>query len=303
MLTSEFIEKIKYILGKDSVKLDEPMKDHTSFKIGGPAEIFLIPKTLDEITQLIKLCTKFNVEYMIIGNATNLIVRDNGIKGAVIKLADNFNNYKVMDDIISAQTGILLSDLAIIALQNSLSGIEFACGIPGTLGGAVTMNAGAYGSEFKDIVLSTEYMDGNGDIFTIDNEQHRFGYRTSFIQTEKFIALKSNLKLKKDNKDNIEKKMDELNSKRKQKQPLDMPSAGSVFKRPEGYFTGELIEKCGLKGYKIGGAMVSDLHSGFIVNERDATAKDVIDLIHHIQKTVKSKFNVDLKTEVKIVGH
>ncbi|HEX3027751.1 MAG TPA: UDP-N-acetylmuramate dehydrogenase, partial [Clostridia bacterium] len=233
---------------------------------------------------------------------SNLIVRDKGIRGIVIKICGNLAGFSVRDDIIEAETGILLSRLSNVAAENSLRGLEFASGIPGTLGGAVVMNAGAYIGEMKDVVFETDYIDTEGEIRTVKDEQHKFGYRTSFIQKTGGIVLKSKVKLKFGDKTAIKSLMDDLNQRRKDKQPLEYPSAGSVFKRPEGFYAGKLIEDCGLKGFMLGGAEVSLKHCGFIINTNNATASDVINLIRHIQETVKSKFGIELQTEVKIVG-
>ena len=290
------------IAGVKNVKLDAPMKEHTSFKVGGPADILVFPKDRDVLGRIIKTCKIHEIPFFVFGNGSNLIVRDKGIRGVVIKLFDNFAEYSVEGDRIEASAGMLLSKLSKIALEQELSGLEFAEGIPGTLGGAVTMNAGAYGGEMKDIVFKTEFMDANGDVGVLEGTQHQFGYRTSYIQKEKCIVLTSQIQLKKGNKTEIHKRMNECAEKRKDKQPLEMPSAGSVFKRPEGYFTGKLVEDCGLKGHRIGGAEVSGKHCGFIVNVGNATSEDILCLIKHIQDNVKMKFGVALQTEVRIVG-
>ncbi|NLC68965.1 MAG: UDP-N-acetylmuramate dehydrogenase [Clostridiaceae bacterium] len=278
------------------------MKSHTSFKIGGPADILVTPGSIPMLKEIVDLCRKEKIRYFIMGNGTNLLVRDKGIRGVVIKTAEKLKGFLVDDNCIEAEAGILLSELALIAMENELSGLEFAHGIPGTLGGAVTMNAGAYGGEMKDVVVKTLYMTRDGEIKTLENEQHGFGYRTSLIQEEKGIVLKSRVKLAGGDKEKIREKIEYLAEKRKQAQPLDMPSAGSIFKRPPGYYTGPLIDGCGLKGFRIGGAQVSMKHCGFIVNTGDASARDVIDVINHIKGTVKNKYGVELETEVKIVG-
>jgi UDP-N-acetylmuramate dehydrogenase len=278
------------------------MKSHTSFKVGGLADFLVTPASLTQLSELIKLCNREDIPIFIMGNGTNLLVSDKGIRGVVIKVYDNLNSCTVVGDSIVANSGILLSRLSGIALENELTGLEFASGIPGTLGGAVAMNAGAYGGEMKDVVIETEFIDKNGDVKVIRDEQHQFGYRTSFIQKQSGIVVRTVLKLKKSDKESIRAVMDDLSRRREEKQPLEMPSAGSVFKRPEGYFAGKLIEDCGLRGYRVGGAQVSDKHCGFIVNTGDATSKDVLDLVRHIQNTVKSKFGVELQTEIRIVG-
>ncbi|MEN8904408.1 MAG: UDP-N-acetylmuramate dehydrogenase [Clostridiales bacterium] len=290
------------IVGKENILMNEPMKKHTSFKIGGPVDIMLFPKEARHVSEIINICNKEDIPFMTMGNGTNLVVSDKGIRGVVIKLFKNIANYEVNENEISASSGILLSTLSKIAYRNSLSGLEFASGIPGTLGGAVAMNAGAYGGEMKNVVVETQYVKRNGEIKEVSGDEHEFGYRTSIIQKEKAIVVSTKIRLNSKNKENIKEVMDKLDFKRKDKQPLEMPSAGSVFKRPEGYFAGKLIQDSGLRGYKIGGAQVSEKHCGFIVNTGLATAKDVMELIEYIQKTVKSKFNVNLETEVRLIG-
>lgn len=302
------MEKEKYskllenLAGKENVKVDEPMKNHTSFKIGGPADFLVTPCSVESICEIIKLCNNEKLPIFIMGNGTNLLVSDKGIRGVVVKIYDNLNSCFVKEDYIEAYAGILLSKLSDIALENELAGLEFASGIPGTLGGAVAMNAGAYGGEMKDVVVETEFIDKSGNIKVIRGNEHQFGYRTSFIQKQSGIAVRTVIKLKKGDRASIKALIDDLTARRQDKQPLEMPSAGSVFKRPEGYFAGKLIEDCGLRGYSIGGAQVSEKHCGFIVNKGDATSKDILDLIRYIQKTVKDKFNVELQTEIRLVG-
>lgn len=290
------------IVGAENVFVDEPMKKHTSFKVGGPADILVTPNTLESLNKIVQICRRQLVPFFIMGNGTNLIVRDKGIRGVVIKIFDSFNKWEVKGDVITAEAGILLSKLANVALEHGLMGLEFASGIPGTLGGAVAMNAGAYDGEMKDVVVRTQYIDENGIIKTVEGARHQFGYRDSFIQREGGIVLNTQLKLKKGSKDEIRAKMNELNRRRKEKQPLEMPSAGSVFRRPEGHYTGKLVEDCGMRGYRVGGAQVSEKHCGFIVNAGDASAQDIERLIGAVQDNVKNKFGVDLNTEVKILG-
>lgn len=299
---SDFINNLYGIAGEHNVKLNEPMAKHTSFKIGGSADVLVTPEETSQIERIVQLCKDTSTPYIVIGNGSNLLVRDKGIRGVVIKTFDKMNKCYAKDDKIFSQSGALMSKLANLALEHELTGLEFASGIPGTVGGAVVMNAGAYGPEMKDVVLQTTYMDNEGNIKTISNEEHRFGYRTSILQEQGSIVLETVLGLKKGNRDQIKALMDELSRRRRESQPLDMPSAGSVFKRPEGYFAGKLIQDCGLKGFCIGGAQVCEKHCGFIINTGNATAKDVENLIKYIQQTVKEKFGVELKTEVKIVG-
>ncbi len=293
---------LEQIVGIGNVFTDELMRDHTSFKLGGPADILVTPYDTKGLIDILDACSRLAMPVFIMGNGTNLIVRDKGIRGVVVKLRDKFSHYEIKDDVIEAQTGILLSRLAKVALENGLSGLEFAEGIPGTLGGAVTMNAGAYDGEISMAVESSEYLSSNGQICVLDNGQHCFGKRSSFIQTDGGVVLSTRIKLNKGDPTEIKAKMDKFNNARHEKQPLSMPSAGSIFKRPEGFFAGKLIQDCGLRGYRKGGAEVSGLHCGFIVNSGNATANDVIDLIKYIQATVYEKFGVELQTEVKVVG-
>lgn len=290
------------IVGAGNVKIDEPMKNHTSFKVGGPADLFVTPDSAENLAKLYSMCLQKGIPVFIMGNGTNLIVRDKGIRGVVLQVFKNLDSASIEGCKITAEAGILVSRLSRLALENGLEGLEFAEGIPGTLGGAVTMNAGAYISDMSHIVTRTEYMDRNGEIKVLEGEQHQFGKRSSIIQSNGGIVLSSELQLKAGDKAEIEGRMDEFKRQRKEKQPLELPSAGSVFKRPEGYFAGKLVQDCGLRGFRIGGAEVSCKHCGFIVNIDNATAGDVIELIHHIQAAVKEKFGVELQTEVRIVG-
>jgi UDP-N-acetylmuramate dehydrogenase len=280
----------------------EMMKNHTSFKIGGPADILVMPKSTEEIKHAVETCRKNNINYFIIGNGSNLLVRDKGIRGVVIKIADNFCDVKVEGTKVKAQAGVLLSRLSKTIMNESLEGFEFASGIPGTLGGAITMNAGAYGGEMKDIVLGCSVIDDKGNTIYLKKQELDFGYRKSIVQEKGYIILEVDMKFKKGDFEKIKSITDDLTKKRTTKQPLHLPSAGSTFKRPDGYYAGKLIEDAGLKGVRVGDAMVSDLHSGFIVNVGNATADDVFNLIKLVQKVVKDKFDVELETEVKIIG-
>ena len=295
-------ELLGRMAGRSNVTTDEMMMNHTSFKIGGPADILVRPCDADSLVSIIRACTERGIPVFVMGNGTNLIVRDKGIRGVVAKLRDNMNGYELAGEEIAAQSGILLSRLSRIALENGLAGLEFAEGIPGTLGGAVTMNAGAYDGDMSMVVESTEYLSRDGRIINLDHRQHCFGKRSSFIQSDGGVALKSRIRLKKGDREQIRTKMDAFSKLRREKQPLNLPSAGSVFKRPEGHYAGKLVQDCGLKGFRIGGAEVSDLHCGFIVNTGNATAADVVALIKHIQDTVLARYGVQLHTEVKVVG-
>lgn len=296
------LNRLKNVIPQENILVSEPMKKHTSFKIGGPADIFVFPQDEHEISFIVKTCNDAGIPYYLIGNGSNILVRDKGIRGVVINTSELFDKFNIYENIISAQSGILLSKLANAALQAELTGMEFASGIPGTLGGAVFMNAGAYGSEMKDIVIETEYLKIDGTLGKVTGEAHKFGYRQSIFQQEGYIILQSKLMLKKGNKQDIKTLMNELSLQRNAKQPMTLHSAGSVFKRPQGFYAGKLIEDCGLKGARIGGAQVSERHAGFIVNTDNATAQDVIRLIYIIKDKVKQKFNIELQTEIKIIG-
>ncbi len=295
-------ELIRQIPGSGAVTVDESMSCHTSFKIGGPADVFIRPVNTESIAGILKTCCDNGIPVMVMGNGTNLIVKDKGIRGAVIQITDNLSSYEVNGEEIYAQAGILISRLSKIALEHGLTGLEFAEGIPGTLGGAVTMNAGAYDGDMSMIVKESEYLGPDLSIRVLDNEQHYFGKRSSIIQSEGGTVLSAVIKLKKGDREKIKAKMCDFNAKRREKQPLELPSAGSIFKRPEGYFAGKLVQDCGLRGFRIGGAEVSALHCGFIVNRANASASDVLELIKHIRHEVYSKFGVTLETEVKVVG-
>lgn len=294
------ISMLSGLYNEKSVLCNESMKNHTSFKIGGNADYMVIPESVQQICDTVSLLKGQGIKYTIIGNGSNLLVDDDGIRGVVIKIAKNFSKAVVDGNKINAYSGILLSRLANVSLENSLSGLEFSSGIPGTLGGAIIMNAGAYGGEMKDVVVKTRYINSNGDILTVSGEEHKFGYRTS-VFTSRDVILEAEIILKHSDKQLIKEKMLELNARRKEKQPLDMPSAGSAFKRPEGHFAGKLIEDAGLKGYKIGGAMVSEKHCGFIVSDGTATCADVLALREYIKTQVYNKFSVELESEIRYI--
>ncbi len=282
-----------------NIFIDEPMKNHTSFKIGGNADCLIAPSSEEELVSIISLCHENNLPLFIMGNGSNLLVGDKGIRGVTVKLAKAFSDYYFEDNMLCACSGALLSTLANAAAKNSLSGMEFAAGIPGTVGGAVYMNAGAYGGEMAQIVKKVQYFDGTE---LKETEDFDFSYRHSIFSQNGGIITKVFIELQKGKKEDILKCMEELNAKRRDKQPLNFPSAGSAFKRPEGDYAARLIECAGLKGKAIGGACVSEKHAGFIVNTGSATACDVFSLIEFIQKTVFEKFNIKLSPEIKYVG-
>lgn len=293
-------------LGIADVKMDEPMKNHTSFKIGGTADVFVKASSIDELKQLLDFAKSNKIEVTIIGNGSNLLVKDNGIRGIVIKL--DFKNVKIdkIDDKqarVIAEAGTTLGSLAQMLVKENISGFEFAAGIPGTIGGAVRMNAGAYGGEFKDIVVKTKCMDEDGNIKVLTNEEHRFSYRHSIFSEEKLIVLETELLLNiEDNSDEIRRKMTEYLESRKAKQPLNYPSAGSTFKRGADFITAKLIDDCGLKGFSIGGAQVSEVHAGFVVNTGNATAEDVLNLVNHVKEKVFEKFGKEIELEIEVLG-
>ena len=301
-------EKILNILGEEKVRFDEPLKNHTSFKIGGPADVLVSVSNADELIKTIEYAKEENIEFFLLGNGSNVLASDKGYRGMVIKLDGEFNDGKVLGDTIKAGAGITLSKLAGLAMNSSLSGLEFASGIPGTLGGALFMNAGAYGGEMKQVVTKVSVLDltkqsiDETSIKELSNEEMDFGYRHSILKEKDYIALGCEMKLNPGDKEAIASYMRELASKRKEKQPLEFPSAGSTFKRPEGYFAGKLIEDANLGGFSIGGAEVSNKHKGFVINKGSATAKDVKDLIDYVIKTVKEQSGVTLEPEVLFLG-
>lgn len=281
---------------------NEPMKNHTSFKIGGLADKIIMPENEDELIKLVEECRRDKINYFVMGNGSNILVRDGGIRGVVIKIEKNLSDIHVEENKIIVQSGALLTRLSKVALKHSLKGLEFASGIPGTVGGAIAMNAGAYGGEMKDVVTKVRVLDKNSNVIEYSGEEMNFRYRGSRVQDESLIVLEVEIELEKGNYDEIIGRMKDFTKRRKSKQPLEYPSAGSTFKRPEGYYAGKLIQDSGLKGLKHGDAQVSDKHSGFVINVGNATSEDVENLIKVIQKTVRDKFNVNLEPELKIIG-
>lgn len=298
---NKYRELFKDIYSENQIEFDANMSEHIYFKVGGPADVLLVPNTKEQVVKTLKVCKENNIPYYVIGNGSNLLVKDGGMRGVVIKLTE-INNISAENGKIIAETGALLKDVSKKALDNNLTGLEFACGIPGSIGGAVFMNAGAYNGEIKDVIESAEVLTQDGDIVTYNKEELNLGYRTSRVMQENAIVLSAVFALENGEHEKIKSRVDDLTEKRESKQPLEYPSAGSTFKRPEGYFAGKLIQDAGLKGYSIGGAAVSEKHSGFVINKGGATAKDVLDLIKHIQNEVKKQFGVDLHTEVRIIG-
>ena len=288
-------------MGQDRLLENEPMSRHTTFRVGGKADLMFFPENEAEIRSALKLAGEAGIHTYVVGNGSNLIVRDGGIRGLVIVLGERFSQIQIDGKYLHAQAGALLSQAASAAQDASLSGLEFASGIPGTLGGGCAMNAGAYGGQLSDVLVSAEVL-LNGEIKTLTRDEMQMGYRTTLPLREGGIVLGATFELHEDDKEKIHARMRDLNARRRDKQPLNMPSAGSTFKRPEGHFAGALIEGCGLKGFAIGGAQVSEKHAGFVVNTGNATAQDILNLIAHIQKTVKEETGVDLEPEVRIIG-
>lgn len=301
MLDNSFIERIK----KENtiVHINEPMDSHTTFRIGGPADCLCEVRDALSLKNILRLCSEYSVPYFILGLGSNLLVSDEGIGGLVIKLGGQFNEITLSDDnIIRCGAGSTLAKLCVFARNMSLGGLEFAWGIPGSVGGAIYMNAGAYDGEIKNVAISAEYMDKNGNIRVYSQKELDFSYRHSVFTDSDNIILNASFRLTPKPQDKITERMQELMDRRKLKQPINHPSAGSVFKRPEGFFAAALIEECGLKGYTVGGARVSPKHSGFIVNDDHASSEDVLALIRHIKNVVKESKNVDLCCEVKYIG-
>lgn len=301
-MDQKFLEELYESLPKELIQTNEPMREHTTLRIGGAADYFVTPKTKEELAKVVRCCMKHEIPCYIIGNGSNLLVSDKGFRGVIIQLYKNMNRILVEGEVITAQAGALLSQIAAKALEHSLTGFEFAAGIPGTLGGACVMNAGAYGGEMKQVLKEVTVMDQKGEIVTLAAEELELGYRTSRIAKEDLIALEAKIMLKPGDGAQIKDYMDELREKRVSKQPLEYPSAGSTFKRPEGYFAGKLIQDSGLRGFSVGGAQVSEKHCGFVINKGNATAADVDELMRQVSLRVKEKFGVTLEPEVKRLG-
>jgi len=295
-------QDIEAIVGKGYVLEDELIANHTSIKIGGPADYFIKPQTVEILKSVLLYLKDKGIPFYIMGNGSNVFADDFGYKGAIIQIYKLMSDIQVEGQVVIAQSGVLLSKLASRIADKSLTGFEFASGIPGTLGGAVFMNAGAYDGEMKDVLLEVEVIDYEGHIMTIPAEELALGYRTSILQEKKLIALKARMKLSIGDEVAIRDKMKDLNQRRKDKQPLELPSAGSAFKRPTGYYAGKLIMDAGLSGYRVGGASVSTKHCGFIVNDRNATSEDLVKLIEHIKQVVYRKFNVILEPEIRLIS-
>lgn len=300
-MNDQFLTELQNVMGGSGIFMEEPMKKHTTFRVGGPADVLVQP---DEtaLAAILALCRQYHVSYSFIGNGSNLLVGDKGIRGVVIEMTEPMGDIEVQGTRITAQAGAMLSKIANTAASNGLGGMEFAAGIPGSVGGAVVMNAGAYGGEMKDIIERVYVLDENGAQLELDRDALDLGYRHSCIPDKKYIVTKVVLELVPRNEAEIRSEMKELNEKRAEKQPLQYPSAGSTFKRPEGYFAGKLIMDAGLRGYQVGGAQVSEKHCGFVINKGDATAADICQLMRDVSDKVQAQFGVVLEPEVKMIG-
>ncbi|EOU1912569.1 UDP-N-acetylmuramate dehydrogenase [Clostridium perfringens] len=297
----EFYKLLGEFYNEEDITVDSPMSEHIYFRVGGPADILVTPVNEEQVVNTLKLCREYNVPYFILGNGSNILVKDGGISGVVIKF-NKLNKITTEGNCVIAQSGALLKDVSKAALENNLRGFEFACGIPGSIGGAVFMNAGAYDGEMAHVIKSARVIDENCNIKNLTKEELELGYRSSIVMKKGYVVIEATVELESGEYASIKDKIDDLTNRRESKQPLEYPSAGSTFKRPEGYFAGKLIQDSGLKGFSIGGAAVSEKHSGFVINKGGATAKDVLDVIAHVQKTVKENFDVELHTEVRIIG-
>jgi len=293
--------KLKNIVGDQNCFKDICLGDYTTFKIGGPADIFVTPDTYEGVAEVVRFAKKNEIPFFYLGNGSNVLVKDNGYRGIIINFS-KLNKISLDGNFIIAQSGAQLKDVSSFALEHSLTGLEFACGIPGTVGGASAMNAGAYDGETKNVIDNILMVNGNDEIRRVYVDEIGFGYRKSILLQENYAALEVCYKLKPGIYENIKKRIDQLTMWRTEKQPLEYPSAGSTFKRPEGYFTGKLIQDAGLKGFSLGGAQVSPKHAGFVINSNKATAQEVIDLIAYIKMSIMEKYNVELSPEVRIIG-
>ena len=301
-MKEEMRQKFIEILGNNRVLFDEQMSQHTTFRIGGPADVFVMPENYEQIREVLRLCKEEKLPFFVLGNGSNLLVSDSGYRGVIIQMDRNMEEIRLDGEEIHACAGALLSSVAVAARNASLTGFEFAGGIPGTIGGAAVMNAGAYGGELKDVLKEVTVMTREGEILTIPAEKMEMGYRTSIIKTAGYLVLEAVISLKKGDEEAIRATMKDLSERRTEKQPLDYPSAGSTFKRPEGYFAGKLIMDSGLRGYRVGGAQVSEKHCGFVINAGGATAEDVRSLMDHVIRVVREKYGVTLEPEVKFLG-
>ena len=301
-MNMEVYSKLITMIDKERVFPDEPMRMHTTFRVGGAADYFVTVESREEVKAVVSLCREEKLPYYIVGNGSNLLVGDKGYRGVIIQIGREMCDIQVCGNAIHVEAGALLSKIGNVALEAGLTGFEFAAGIPGTIGGAVVMNAGAYGGEMKDVLAEVSVSTKDGEFLTLNKEELKLGYRTSIIPEKEYIVLGAVIELEPGDREEIKAKMNELRMRRSSKQPLEYPSAGSTFKRPEGYFAGKLIQDAGLCGLQVGGAQVSTKHCGFVINKEHATAADIMELIRQVQEKVKSQFGVELEMEVKRLG-
>lgn len=298
----DLYERLCGILGKRNVFIQEQMSRHTTFRVGGPADFFVTPENEEQIQETVLLFRNEEIPFYIVGNGSNLLVGDRGYRGGIIQFFKKMSQISIRDSLVHAQAGALLSKIAAEAQSRGLAGMEFASGIPGTLGGAVLMNAGAYGGEMKQVLTGARVLKASGEVVEVPVEEMELGYRRSIFSKTGDIILSADIKLEIGDSEQIQKRMDELRDQRTSKQPLEYPSAGSTFKRPEGYFAGKLIEDAGLRGFQVGGAQVSEKHCGFVINKEHASAKDILSLMEQVSDKVYAKFGVRLDPEVKMLG-
>lgn len=302
MISDAVIEALRGYVRSENIHIQESMAAHTTFRVGGPADCLVELENTEQLQRVQKYLRLVEIPYVVLGNGSNVLVSDEGYHGIVLQIGNRMNNIVVEGNSIRVQAGALMAQVARTAMENGLAGMEFASGIPGTVGGGVVMNAGAYGGEMGQIVKNVTVVNAEGEIMELDNESMEFGYRYSTIKNQPFVVTEVVFELQAEDRETIKLRMEELAVKRREKQPLEYPSAGSTFKRPEGHFAGELIMKAGLRGFQIGGARVSDKHCGFVINTGDAVAADVMDVIREVQIRVKEKFDVDLEPEVVFLG-
>lgn len=298
----EFYNQLMQVIDEKRILQNEPMKKHTTFRVGGNADFFVMPQDASEIKAIVEVCKSAKMPFYILGNGSNLLVSDDGYRGVIIQIYKEMNHIEVHGETIKVQAGALLSRVGNVALEAELTGFEFAAGIPGTVGGAVVMNAGAYGGEMKDVIVNATVLTQDGNVITLNKEELELGYRTSIIAKKGYIVLEAEYQLQKGDRELIRARMDELKTQRVAKQPLEYPSAGSTFKRPEGYFAGKLIQDAGLRGFQVGGAQVSEKHCGFVINKDQATAADIVELMRQVSGKVMQEFGVKLEPEVKTLG-
>lgn len=301
-VSEEVIAALKEIVGAENVRLSEPMREHTTFLIGGPADAYVIPHSVEEIVAVVRACRELGAPMRIVGNGSDLLISDEGLRCVVVQVLDNLAAMSVEGTALRVQAGATNEAVAALALEHGLAGFEFASGIPGTIGGAAIMNAGAYGGEFKDVAVELTCVTPEGEVVRVLREEADWSYRHSMMDKTGYVVVEALLELAEDDPSAIKERMDDLQARREEKQPLEMPSAGSTFKRPEGYFAGKLIQDSDLRGYTVGGAQVSTKHTGFVVNVGDATAADVCQLIHDVQDRVRERFGVDMEPEVRMWG-